>query len=73
MTFWLATAPTPARAWAQRAATAGEEEEMTMPNIPVRGQRATRREGHSGITAVASISTSQSGRASATTTRPVET
>lgn len=39
------------------------------------GARATRsdRERHAGITAVASISTSHSGRASALTTRPVET
>ena len=38
--FWLATAPTPARRCAQRAATAGDDEEMAMPNIPVAGQRA---------------------------------
>jgi hypothetical protein len=38
--FWVATAPTPARAWAQRAATAGLEEETATPNMPVRAQRA---------------------------------
>jgi hypothetical protein len=39
--FWLATAPTPALTCAQRAATAGEEDEMAIPNCPVRAQRAT--------------------------------
>src|ERR1700761_4515162 len=38
--FWLATAPTLARRWTQRAATAGEDDEITMPNMPVSGQRA---------------------------------
>src|SRR6056297_1718766 len=41
VTFWEATAPTPARAKEQRAATAGEEEEMARPNMPVCAQRAT--------------------------------
>ena len=41
VTFCEATAPTPARACAQRAATAGEDEAITMPNIPVSAQRAT--------------------------------
>ena len=40
--FCVATTPTPARAWAQRAATAGEEEEITMPKRRVSGQRANR-------------------------------
>ena len=40
--FWLATAPTPDRAYAHRAATAGEEEEIAIPNMPVSAQRATR-------------------------------
>jgi hypothetical protein len=39
VTFWLAATPTPARAWAQRAATAGDEEEITIPNRA--GFRAT--------------------------------
>lgn len=39
MTFWVETAPTPARTWAQRAATLGEEEETAMPNMPVSAQR----------------------------------
>jgi hypothetical protein len=38
--FWLPAAPTWARAWAQRAATAGEEDETAMPCIPVCAQRA---------------------------------
>jgi hypothetical protein len=37
--FCVAKAPMPARAWAQRAATAGLEEDTAMPNMPVRGQR----------------------------------
>src|SRR6266436_2529942 len=40
--FWLATAPTLARACTQRAATAGDDEEMTIPRIPVSGQRVVR-------------------------------
>ncbi len=32
--------PTPALAWAQRAATAGDDDEMARPNMPVAGQRA---------------------------------
>jgi hypothetical protein len=39
VTFWDAAAPTPARAYAQRAATAGLEELTTIPSIPVRRQR----------------------------------
>jgi hypothetical protein len=42
VTFCDATAPTPARAWAQRAATAGEEEDIASPNCPVAGQRASK-------------------------------
>jgi len=38
--FWLATIPAPARAWEQRAATAGDEEEIAIPNMPVLAQRA---------------------------------
>ena len=38
--FCVATTPTPARAWAQRAATAGDEEEMAIPIMPVSAQRA---------------------------------
>jgi hypothetical protein len=30
--FWLATTPTPALAKAQRAATAGDDDEMAIPN-----------------------------------------
>lgn len=41
VTFCEATAPTPARANEQRAATAGDDDEMAMPNIPVSTQRAT--------------------------------
>jgi hypothetical protein len=37
--FCVQAAPTPARAHAQRAATAGEDEEMATPNCPVRAQR----------------------------------
>src|SRR5882724_7918541 len=39
--FWLATTPTPARACAQRAATAGDDDEIAMPNMPVAASRAT--------------------------------
>src|SRR5713101_6576085 len=69
--FWLAIAPTMGRACTQRAATAGEEEEIAIPNMPVLVQRAVREkvmppsQRSSGITAMASISTSHSGRASA--------
>ncbi len=38
--FCVATTPTPARAWAQRAATHGLDDETAMPNMPVRAQRA---------------------------------
>ena len=41
VTFWLATAPTPARAWAQRAATAGDDDATATPKRPVSAQRAT--------------------------------
>src|ERR1700730_17907062 len=37
--FCVATTPTPARVWAQRAATAGLEEDTAMPSMWVRGQR----------------------------------
>src|SRR5216683_4194531 len=40
--FWLATAPTSARTCTHRAATAGDDDEMTIPSIPVSGQRAER-------------------------------
>src|SRR6266853_6320903 len=40
--FWLATAPTLARTCTHRAATAGDDEEMTIPSMPVSGQRAER-------------------------------
>jgi len=40
--FCDATAPTPARACAQRAATAGLDEETTIPSMPVSAQRALR-------------------------------
>lgn len=39
--FCVATAPTPALAKAQRADTAGEEEEIATPNFLVVSQRAT--------------------------------
>ena len=41
MTFCVATAPTPALAKAQRAATAGEDEEIASPNCPVSAHFAT--------------------------------
>ena len=41
VTFCVETAPTPARAKAQRAATAGEDDEIAIPNCPVSAQRAT--------------------------------
>ena len=37
--FCVQAAPTPARAHAQRAATAGDDEEMATPNWPVSAQR----------------------------------
>jgi len=37
----VATAPTPALAKAQRAATAGEDEEIASPNCPVSAHFAT--------------------------------
>src|ERR1700722_8908355 len=40
--FWLAIEPTPGRACTQRAATAGEEDAIAIPNMPVSGQRAVR-------------------------------
>ena len=33
--FWLATTPTPALAWAQRAATAGDDDDTAIPSCPV--------------------------------------
>jgi cation diffusion facilitator family transporter len=38
--FCVATAPTPASVHAQRAATAGDDEDIAIPTIPVRAQRA---------------------------------
>jgi hypothetical protein len=38
--FWDAAAPTPARACAQRAATAGLDDVTTMPKRPLSAQRA---------------------------------
>ena len=38
--FCDADAPTPGRRWVQRAATAGLEELIAMPNAPVAGHRA---------------------------------
>ena len=40
--FCDATAPVPASAHEHLAATAGEEEDMAIPNIPLSLQRATR-------------------------------
>lgn len=37
--FWLATAPAPARRWAQRAVTAIDDELTTIPKAPVSEQR----------------------------------
>jgi hypothetical protein len=37
--FCVQAAPTPARAQAQRAATAGDDEEMATPSWPVSAQR----------------------------------
>jgi hypothetical protein len=45
---------------------------MTAPTAPVRSQRPYQRERH-GLTATTVTSTSHSGRASADTTRPVNT
>ena len=39
--FWLATTPTPALAKAQRAATAGDDDEMAIPNWFVSTHLAT--------------------------------
>ncbi len=75
--FCVATAPAPARACAQRAATAGDEEAMATPNRRASGVRATiekvMAQAPSGIIAMTSTSTSHSGRASPATTMPVET
>ncbi|MNI72346.1 hypothetical protein D3C73_1282820 [compost metagenome] len=79
--FWLTAAPTPARARMQREATAGDDDETAAPNWPEAGQRAMIEKVmvgglngcQSGMTAVASISTSHSGRAKADTTMPVDT
>jgi len=75
--FWEATAPSPALAWAHRAPTAGDEEEIATPNIARSGERATIEKvtdhSSSGITAMTSTSTSHSGRARADTTIPVDT
>jgi len=75
--FWVATAPTPARPCIQRAATAGEEEAIATPNSRASADRATIEnvmpQVSSGMTAITSISTSHSGRASPATTMPVET
>jgi len=75
--FCVETAPAPARACAQRAATAGDEEAMATPNMPVRAQRAAIEnvidQVSSGITAITSTSTSHSGRARPATTMPVDT
>lgn len=38
--FWVVAAPTPARAKAQRAVTAGDEEATATANRPVDAQRA---------------------------------
>jgi len=40
VTFCDPTAPTPARAWAHRAATAGEEDATAIAKRPERAQRA---------------------------------
>jgi hypothetical protein len=75
--FCVATAPTPARACAQRAATAGEDDAIATPNMRVCVQRAAIEnvigQLSSGITAMTSTSTSHSGRASPATTMPVDT
>ena len=42
VTFCDATTPTVARMCAQRDATAGLDEQITMPKAPVPGSRATR-------------------------------
>ncbi len=72
MTFCEQAAPTPARANAQRAATAGLEDEHGGAEHAGARAAARQREGH-GITAVAVTSTTHSGRARAGTTRPVKT
>jgi hypothetical protein len=75
--FCVATAPTPARACAQRDATAGDDEAIATPNIRASAVRATienvTAQLSSGITAITSTSTSHSGRANPATTMPVET
>ncbi len=68
VTFCEAAAPTAGRRCRHRAATAGLDELTTMPNAPVAGSRAASENviaSCSLITAVASISTSHSGRARA--------
>ncbi len=75
--FCVAAAPAPARACAQRAATAGEEDAIATPNIGGSNERATMEKVtpqlSSGITAITSTSTSHSGRARPATTMPVDT
>jgi hypothetical protein len=39
--FWLATTPTPAFAWAQRAATAGDDDDTAIPSWSVLVHLAT--------------------------------
>ena len=41
VTFWLETAPTPARVYEHRAATAGDDEAIATPNIFVFSHLAT--------------------------------
>ena len=75
--FCDATTPIPARACAQRAATAGDDEAMAMPKDCVSAERAmiekVTGQDASGTTAITSTSTSHSGRARPATTMPVET
>ena len=79
VTFCDAATPTVARVCAQRDATAGLDEQISDAEGARGGVSGDEGERHlsasltSLITAVASISTSHSGRASASTTRPVET
>ena len=77
MTFCEATTPTLARVCAQRDATAGLDEQIDDAECARGLVSCNERERHrpvsllgSLMTAVASISTSHSGRASASTTRP---
>ena len=70
--LWLHTAPAPARTAAHRAATAMLADAIDGAHRAGAVAAAHQRERH-GLTATTVTSTSHSGRASADTTRPVNT